>query len=145
MTSTIAPRLVADQPGLAGAWSDFRRKLSQGELGNLPVILGLAGVWIYFQIANDRFLSAENLTNLVQQIAAVGTVSIGVVLVLLLGEIDLSVGVVSGFCAVCMAGLNVRHGWPAPRRIAAPIAIGAIVGPFPAFWVAQFPLPPLVA
>jgi D-xylose transport system permease protein len=144
MTSTIDPRLVADQPGLAGAWSDFRRKLSQGELGNLPVILGLAGVWIYFQIANDRFLSAENLTNLGQQIAAVGTVSIGVVLVLLLGEIDLSVGVVSGFSAVCMAVLNVRHGWPAPLAIAAAIAVGAIVGTIHGFWVTQFRVPAFV-
>src|SRR5258708_5489791 len=116
MTSTIDPRLVADQPGLAGAW-------------------------IYSQIANDRFLSAENLTNLGQQIAAVGTVSIGVVLVLLLGEIDLSVGVVSGFTAVCMAVLNVRHGWPAPLAIAAAIAVGAIVGTIPAFWVPHFPVP----
>ena len=108
------------------------------------MILGLAGVWIYFQIANDRFLSAENLTNLGQQIAAVGTVSIGVVLVLLLGEIDLSVGVVSGFCAVCMAVLNVHHGWPAPLAIAAAIAVGAIVGTIHGFWVTQFRVPAFV-
>ena len=144
MTSTIDPRLVADQPGLAGAWSDFRRKLAPGELGNLPVILGLAGVWIYFQIANDRFLSAENLTNLGQQIAAVGTVSIGVVLVLLLGEIDLSVGVVSGFSAVCMTVLNVNHGWPAPLAIAAAIVVGALVGAIHGFWVTQFRVPAFV-
>ena len=53
-------------------------------------------IWAIFQIQNDRFLSAINLTNLTLQIAAVGTISIGVVLVLLLGEIDLSVGAVSG-------------------------------------------------
>ena len=52
-----------------------------------------------------------NLTNLTLQIAAIGTISVGVVLVLLLGEIDLSVGAVSGLAAGVMAVLTVKHGW----------------------------------
>ena len=81
-------------PGRAsgGASADSGRRVTQGELGNLPVLLGLIGVWTYFQFQNHRFLSAGNLTNLMLQIAGGGTISVGVVLVLLLGEIDLSVG-----------------------------------------------------
>ena len=71
-------------------------RLARGELGSLRVFLTIALIWVIFQSQNDRFLSAINLTNLTLQIAAIGTISVGVVLVLLLGEIDLSVGAVSG-------------------------------------------------
>jgi D-xylose transport system permease protein len=141
MSTDADPRLIADAPGLSGAVGDFRRRLAQGDLGNLPVILGMAAVWIYFQIRNDNFLSAGNLTNLTLQIAATGTISVGVVLVLLLGEIDLSVGAVSGFAAACMAVLNTRHGWSAPLAIAAAIGVGALVGLVHGFWVTRFRVP----
>ena len=108
--SELDPRLIADQPGLAGAWASFRRRLGQGELGSLPVLVGVAVIWAIFAIANPNFLTPGNLTNLVLQLAATGTISLGVVLVLLLGEIDLSVGAVSGVTAAVMAVLNVDHG-----------------------------------
>jgi D-xylose transport system permease protein len=90
--SDLDPRLITDQPGLAGAWAGFRRRLGQGELGSLTVLVGVAVIWAIFAIANPNFLTPDNLTNLVLQLAATGTISLGVVLVLLLGEIDLSVG-----------------------------------------------------
>jgi D-xylose transport system permease protein len=114
--SDVDPRLVAEQPGLAGAWASFRRRLRQGELGTVPVIVGIAVIWAIFWVANDRFLTPQNLTNLFLQLVATGTIAIGVVLVLLLAEIDLSVGAVSGFTAAVMAVLNVKQGWPAPSR-----------------------------
>ena len=77
--------------------------MTEGDLGSLPVIIGLAVIWLIFWRLNPNFLTSRNLTNLVLQIAAVGTISAGVVLVLLLGEIDLSVGAVSGLCAAVMA------------------------------------------
>ena len=64
-------------------------------------------------------MSSVNLSNLVLQMTAVGLVSIGIVLVLLLGEIDLSVGAVSGLCAAIMAVLSVKHGWSPYLAIAA--------------------------
>lgn len=143
-TQPIDPRLVAEQPGLAGALRDMRRKVTQGELGQIPVILGLIGVWIYFQLNNDRFLSASNLTNLMLQIAAVGTISVGIVLILLLGEIDLSVGAVSGLCAAVMAVLNVRHGWSSPFAILAAIVTGTLVGAVHGFWVTRFRVPAFI-
>ena len=142
--SDLDPRLVTEQPGLAGAWAGFRRRLAQGELGALPVVLGLAVIWVIFWIANDRFLTPENLTNLVLQTAATGTISVGVVLVLLLGEIDLSVGAVSGVTAAIMAVLNVKHGVPGWLAILAGLAAGAAIGAFQGFWVTRFRIPAFV-
>jgi len=137
-------RLIAEEPGLAGAARAFRRRLAQGELGNLPVLLGIAAIWIVFQTLNDRFLSPVNLTNLMLQIAAMGTISVGIVLVLLLGEIDLSVGAVSGFAAAVMAVLNVKHGWSAWASIAAAIAVGLAIGAFQGAWITKLRVPSFV-
>jgi D-xylose transport system permease protein len=114
------------------------------QLGTLRVAIVLALIWTIFQTQNDKFLSAFNLTNLVLQIAAVGTISIGVVLVLLLGEIDLSVGAVSGLAAAVMAVLNVKHGWgPIPAMLAA-LATGAVIGLANGFFVTRFNIPSFV-
>jgi D-xylose transport system permease protein len=122
--SATAAALVEEKPTIGGAL----RKLAEGELGSLRVLIVLAVVWIIFAIANDRFLTAVNLTNLTLQIAAVGMISVGVVLVLLLGEIDLSVGAVSGLCAAIMAVLNVKHGWNPYLAMIAGLVAGAAIG-----------------
>ena len=109
--SDLDPRLVAEQPGLAGAWASFRRRLRQGELGTLPVIVGIAVIWAIFWVANDRFLTPQNLTNLFLQLVSTGTIAIGVVLVLLLAEIDLSVGAVSGSRWRSPAPCSASPGW----------------------------------
>jgi len=142
--SDLDPRLVADRPGLAGAWAGFRRRLAQGELGSLPVIVGVVVIWAIFTIANPNFLTPGNITNLVLQLAATGTISLGVVLVLLLGEIDLSVGAVSGLTAAVMAVLNVRHGVPGWLAILAGLATGAVIGAVQGFWVTRFRIPAFV-
>jgi D-xylose transport system permease protein len=142
--SDVDPRLVAEQPGLAGALAGFRRRLRQGELGTLPVIVGIAVIWAIFWLANDRFLTPQNLTNLFLQLVATGTIAIGVVLVLLLAEIDLSVGAVSGFTAGVMAVLNVKQGWPAWLAILAGLAAGAVIGVVQGFWVTRFRIPAFV-
>jgi D-xylose transport system permease protein len=142
--SDLDPRLIADQPGLAGAWAAFRRRLSQGELGNLPVIVGIAIIWVIFYIANPNFLTPANLTNLILQITAMGTIALGIVLVLLLGEIDLSVGAVSGLAAAVMAVLNVKNGVPGWLAVLAALATGAVIGLFQGFWVTRFRIPAFV-
>ena len=86
--------------------------MAQGDVGSLPILLGLVVIAIIFQLTNSKFLSPVNLTNLMVQLSAVGTISVGIVLVLLIGEIDLSVGAVSGFTAAIMAVLSVKAGWP---------------------------------
>jgi D-xylose transport system permease protein len=142
--SEIDPRLVQPQSGLAGAVKEFARRLTQGELGSLPVVLGLAVVWIYFQSENSNFLSSGNLTNLMLQIAAMGTIAVGVVVVLLLGEIDLSVGSVSGLAAATMAVLNVKEGWSAPQAIGAGLLVGAGIGLLQGVWVTKLRVPSFV-
>lgn len=72
------------------------QQLLHGDIGSLPVLLGLVLIAVVFQIANPNFLTPLDLTNLFVQITAVGTIAVGVVLVLLIGEIDLSIGSVSG-------------------------------------------------
>ncbi|MET0476427.1 MAG: sugar ABC transporter permease [Actinomycetota bacterium] len=142
--SELDPRLIADQPGLAGAWAGFRRRLGQGELGSLPVLVGVAVIWAIFAIANPNFLTPGNLTNLVLQLAATGTISLGVVLVLLLGEIDLSVGAVSGVTAAVVAVLNVDHGVAGWLAILIGLAAGAAIGALQGFWVTRFRIPAFV-
>ena len=113
-------------------------------LGPVRVFLVLALIWIIFQSQNDRFLTSFNLTNLVLQIAGVGLISIGVTLILLLGEIDLSVGAVSGLCAAVVAVLNVKHGWGPVPAIAAGLAVGAAIGALNGFFVTRFAIPSFV-
>lgn len=120
------------------------RALARGDLGSVRVLLGIAVIWTIFQIANDRFLSAVNLSNLSLQIAAVATISIGVVLVLLLGEIDLSVGAVSGLAAGVMAVLSVQHGWAPGVALLAGLGVGTAIGLFNGFMVTRFGVPSFV-
>src|SRR3954462_7768239 len=113
-------------------------------LGSLRVLIVLALIWIIFQAKNDNFLSAFNLTNLVLQIAAVGMISIGITLILLLGEIDLSVGAVSGFAAAVMAVLNTKHGWGPIPAMGAALGVGLVIGLINGFFVTQFGIPSFV-
>jgi len=104
------------------------RRIRHGELGAWPVIIGLIVIWVVFQSLNDRFLTPQNLSNLTLQIAATGTISVGIVLVLLLGEIDLSVGSVAGVAAATLAVLTVRNGWGDVAAIVAVLVFGALIG-----------------
>ncbi len=129
---------------LQGLWTGAIQRMSQGEVGSLPVLLGLVIIAIVFQLANNHFLSPGNLTNLMGQIAAVGTISVGIVLVLLIGEIDLSVGEVSGFTAAVMAVLSVNFGWPGVAAVAAGIVAGLAIGLLQGFWFAKLHVPSFV-
>ncbi|MET0406517.1 MAG: sugar ABC transporter permease [Cystobacter sp.] len=142
--SAIDPRLIQDAPGMAGAWAGFRRRVSQGELGSLPVIVGLSAIWIIFYLANPRFLSAINLTNLMLQISAMGMISAGIVLILLLGETDLSAGAVSGLAAAVMTILNVKMHLPAVPALLLGLTTGAAIGAFQGTWVTRFKVPSFV-
>jgi D-xylose transport system permease protein len=136
-----APAIVADE---AGGFQRLIRRVTQGELGSLPVIFGLVVIWAVFEYLNPNFLSARNLTNLMVQIADTGTIAVGIVLVLLLGEIDLSVGSVSGLAAGVMAVLHVKHGFPAPVAIAAGVLTGTVIGLVQGFWFTTFKIPSFV-
>jgi D-xylose transport system permease protein len=123
---------------------DLLRRFVAGDLAALRVLLVLAVIWVVFYLQEERFLSSVNLTNLVLQITAIGLVSVGVVLVLLLGEIDLSVGAVSGLCSAIMAVLAVQKGWSPYLAIAAAVLAGTVIGLFQGFMFTRFGIPSFV-
>jgi D-xylose transport system permease protein len=137
-TAPQAPR------GPAAALKELGRKLASGEAGTLLVLLMVAAIWTFFQFQNSRFLSAGNLTNLMLQQAAVATISIGVVLILLLGEIDLSVGAVSGVTSAVMAVLIVKNDVSPIVAVTAALTLGAAIGLFNGFMVTRFRIPSFV-
>jgi D-xylose transport system permease protein len=141
---SATPAAAGQPQDEAGARARALRRFVQGDLASLRVVLGLAVIWAIFQFQNDRFLSAENLTNLMLQITAVGLISIGIVYVLLLGEIDLSVGAVSGLAAAVMAVLNVQHGWSPYLAILAAVLVGTAIGLLQGSVFSRFGVPSFV-
>ena len=122
------PRLLTTVASPKGWLQALRRNLRSGELGPIPVIVGLLLIAVVFQSMNDRFLSAQNLSNLTLQIAAIGLMTTGVIMVLLLGEIDLSIGSVAGLSAAVLAVLAVKQGIPEWGAIAAAVGAGLLIG-----------------
>lgn len=137
-------RPPASVRGMGEMFRGLGRKLASGEAGTLLVFLMVGAIWTFFQTQNDRFLSPGNLTNLMLQQAATATISIGVVLILLLGEIDLSVAAASGFTASVMAVLMVQNHVSPYLSVAAALALGACVGLFNGFMITRFRIPSFV-
>jgi D-xylose transport system permease protein len=147
MSSNAGPLpggVTAESPAVKPGQPNVIKRVLQGDLASVRVLLVLAVIWIVFQTQNDRFLSATNITNLMLQITAVGLISVGVVYVLILGEVDLSVGAVSGLAAAVMAVLNVKHGWAAWPAIFAGILTGLAIGLFQGSLAVLFAIPPFV-
>jgi len=141
MNKEIQKERMIENPSL---FSSLTGRLLHGDIGSLPVLLGLILIAVIFQIANPNFLTPLNLTNLLVQIAAVGTIAVGVVLVLLIGEIDLSIGSVSGLTASIMAVVSVKLGMPGWIAIIAGILSGALIGLLHGWWIAKLHVPSFV-
>jgi ABC-type xylose transport system permease subunit len=122
-TSTTGAGLPAGGPLSGAVWQRVR-----GGSSLLPIVAALVGIWIILGAVNPAFLAPENLVNLTLQSAPVGVIALGVVLVLLVGQIDLSVGSLSGLAAAVVAVGSVTLGWPVALAIAAALACGAVVG-----------------
>ena len=137
------PLAAAADRVLAGTSSVIDRART-GDLGALPVVLGLAVIWTIFQILNPAFLSSRNLVNLTLQCAAIGTITLGVVIVLLVGEIDLSVGSVSGLSAAVLAVAMVQARWPVVAALLAGVLAGTAVGLLYGFLYTRFGIPSFV-
>jgi D-xylose transport system permease protein len=142
-TSTPTPAPPAAEPTAPevklGEFARQRlRSLREGELGSMPLVVGIIVIAIYFQARNSNFLTAGNFVNLLAQMSAVAIIGMGVVFVLLLGEIDLSIGYVSGMGGV-IAALLLEPGKGVPTGVAVVLAlgtglvIGLIQGSFVAF------------
>jgi D-xylose transport system permease protein len=136
-------RLLRDQ-GIGGAAKAFVRRVRGGDIGSLPVVVGLIVIWAVFQALSPDFLSPGNLVNLALQCAAVGTIAIGIVLVLLLGEIDLSVGSVSGLSAAILGQGLTTLGWPLWLVLVVALAVGAAAGLLYGLLFTRFGVPSFV-
>jgi D-xylose transport system permease protein len=106
----------------------YLQRVRGGDMGSLPAVLGLVVLFIVFGLANERFTSALNLANLVTQAGSICVLAMGLVFVLLLGDIDLSAGVAGGVSACAMALAITNHGWPWWAAILAGVACGALIG-----------------
>ncbi|SIT11798.1 sugar ABC transporter permease [Alicyclobacillus vulcanalis] len=114
-----------------------------GEFQQLPVFLSLILIWIVFEILNNSFLTSRNLSNLVLQMAEYGLLGIGETLILLLGEIDLSIAAVSaigGAVLAVLAGMNVNP----YVAILAGVLSGTVLGLFQGFWVTVLRVPSFI-
>jgi D-xylose transport system permease protein len=141
--TTADPHAIDAVPPSNALGAIVRRRLEAlraGDVGTLPIILGLIGIVAFFYWKNENYLSAGNFTNLMTQMAGVTTIAIGVVFVLLLGEIDLSIGYVSGVAGVIVAQLQIPdESWQVKGVLAIAIAvtvtalIGGLQGSFVAF------------
>jgi len=120
-------RLIRTE-GFKGAVKVGINRVRGGDLGVLPIVVGLLVIWTIFQLLNPFFLSSANLVNLLLESAAVGVIALGIVCVLLVGEIDLSVGSVSGLSAAIVGVTFVKQDWPPGMAILAAIAAGAAIG-----------------
>ena len=119
---------VREDQGIAGSVRGFLDRVRSGDLGPLPVVVGLAVIWTVFQTLNPLFLSPNNLVNLLFDSATIGVIALGIVCVLMVGEIDLSVGSVSGFASAMLGVLWVNAGWPVGVAVVAAMAVGAVIG-----------------
>jgi D-xylose transport system permease protein len=106
----------------------YLNRLRGGDMGSLPAILGLLVLFIVFSTLHDKFLTTYNMANLVIQAASVCVLAMGLVFVLLLGEIDLSAGVAGGVAATITAKVMIDQGWEWWLATLAGIAVGALIG-----------------
>ncbi len=120
------------------------KRVRTGDLGSLPVIIGLVVIFVIFQVLNSAMVSPENLTNLIVGASSVGVTSIGIVLVLLLGQIDLSVGSMAGLSSAIFGVLLTKAMWPEWAIIIAALVVGAAVGLLYGLLFVRFGVPSFV-
>ncbi|MFJ2472358.1 sugar ABC transporter permease [Streptomyces sp. NPDC087659] len=139
--TAVDPRLLVREQGFAGYIAEFKRKLHAGDLGSIPVVIGLILICAIFQSLNSNFLSAQNLSNIAVTMVATGMMAVGIIFVLLLGEIDLSVGAVSGVSGAIVAVLSVTNGMNEWLALLVAIAGGAVIGALHGFFFARIGAP----
>ena len=122
----------------------YVNRLRGGDMGALPAVLGLLVLVVVFSVASDRFLIALNIANLITQAGAICVLAMGLVFVLLLGDIDLSAGVAGGLCAAVMALAIVDHGFPWYAAVLSGVVVGALIGLVIGLLVAKVGIPSFV-
>ncbi|SCG34451.1 sugar ABC transporter permease [Micromonospora halophytica] len=148
MTTTAVkkegPAPVAPAPTVGNHIRDYVSRVRGGDIGALPAVLGLVVLCTVFAVMRPSFLTAGNFANLFTQGAAVTLIAMGLVFVLLLGEIDLSAGFASGVCAAILANVATVLGYPWYVAVLAAIATGVVIGTTLGVLVAKIGIPSFV-
>ncbi|SMQ19611.1 D-xylose transport system permease protein [Streptomyces sp. Ag82_O1-12] len=139
--TVVDPRLLVREQGLKGYVTEYKRKMKSGDLGSVPVVIGLAIIWLIFTSLNSNFLTAGNLSDMSVAMVGTGMIAVGIVFVLLLGEIDLSVGSVSGVAGASFAVLNVTNGMNEWLAFVLAILTGTVAGVLHGFFFAKIGVP----
>jgi D-xylose transport system permease protein len=121
-------RLIASSGSIGEVWNSTMSRIRGGDLGALPVVLGTVIIFVIFQFLNGSFLSSANLSNLLTESAALGVIALGSVVVMLVAQIDLSVGSMSGVASAILGVGLTQAGFSLWLTIAIAIASGAVVG-----------------
>jgi D-xylose transport system permease protein len=136
---------ASDRQGIGQALSDYWTRVKGGDLGSLPAVLGVIVLVIVFGVLQgDTFLSTNNFANLINQGAAIIVLAMGLVFVLLLGEIDLSAGFAAGMGAAILGVTLTEHDWPWPLSIITVLIVGVLIGLAIAVLVARLGIPSFV-
>jgi D-xylose transport system permease protein len=145
-TADSVPPEARPQPSVRDTIAAWWAGVRAGELGSLPIVFGLIIIAIVFQSQNSHFLTAGNFVNLIVQMAAITIIAMGVVFVLLLGEIDLSIGYVSGVAGVLAALMLLPDGNEFPVGIAIVVAIlaGSTIGALQGLIITKVGIPSFV-
>jgi D-xylose transport system permease protein len=136
---------VAHADTIGGTIGAFVDRVRSGDLGSLPVVVGLLIICTAFQSLNPVFLAPDNLVNLLFDCSTVGVISLGIVCILMVGEIDLSVGSVSGFSSALVGVLWVNQDWPLALAIVTALGLGAAIGGLYAFLFNRLGMPSFVS
>jgi len=145
VTSDEAPTPAPPRNALAAAFANYVAKVRGGDVGSLPAVLGLIVLVIVFTVLRpETFINSFNFANLIHQAAAVIIIAMGLVFVLLLGEIDLSAGYAAGAAAAVMGIVSTNWGWPWYLAILACLVTGAVIGAFIGVLVARLGIPSFV-
>jgi D-xylose transport system permease protein len=129
---------------LGGVARNYWERIRGGDIGALPAVLGIIVLCVVFTILRPVFFSTGNFANLLTQGSAVTAIAMGLIFVLLLGEIDLSAGYTSGVCASVLAILLSQHGWPWYGAVVAALVTGTVIGLSLGVLVAKLGIPSFV-
>ena len=133
-----------EAPTIKGAVADYWARVKAGDIGSLPAVLGLVVLCLVFGSLSNVFLTPGNFANLITQAAAVIVIAMGLVFVLLLGEIDLSAGYTAGVTGAVLVILITNEGQPWYVALVASIAVGVFLGFLLGSLVARLGIPSFV-
>ncbi|TDP30540.1 sugar ABC transporter permease [Nocardia ignorata] len=128
MSTTVTEKSTAVTAPVSELVNSYVGRVRSGNMGALPSVIALVVLSVVFWIARPVFMTQGNIANLFTQGAAIAVIAMGLIFVLLLGEIDLSAGFTSGVCAAVLAVLLTDKGWPWYSAVLVALLTGVVIG-----------------